>query len=100
MHVHQEANGDVHLHQESYIQQILERYGLQDIHPRKTPMKPSPNLTKNDGPPKALDFQRRYQSKVGALNYAMVVTRPDIVVGVVSRFCANPTEEHPELCHV
>jgi hypothetical protein len=96
MHVHQEANGDVHLHQESYIQQILNRYGLQDIHPRKTPMRTNPKLTKNDGPSKALDFQRRYQSKVGALNYAMVVTRPDIAeaVGVVSRFCANPTEEH------
>ena len=96
MHVHQEANGDVHLHQESYIQQILNRYGLQDIHPRKTPMRTSPKLGKNDGPPRALDFQRRYQSKVGALSYAMVVTRPDIAeaVGVVSRFCANPTEEH------
>ena len=96
MHVHQDANGDVHLHQESYIQQILNRYGLHDIHPRKTPMRTSPKLTKNDGPPRALDFQRRYQSKVGALNYAMVVTRPDIAeaVGVVSRFCANPTEEH------
>lgn len=96
MHVHQEANGDVHLHQESYIQQILNRYGLQDIHPRKTPMRTAPKLTKNDGPARALHFQRRYQSKVGALNYAMVVTRPDIAeaVGVVSRFCANPSEEH------
>ena len=96
MHVHQEANGDVHLHQESYIQQILNRYELQDIHPRKTPMRTSPKLIKNDGPPRALDFQRQYQSKVGALNYAMVVTRPDIAeaVGVVSRFCANPTGEH------
>ena len=96
MHVHQEANGDVHLHQESYIQQILERYGLQNIHPRKTPMRTSPKLTNNDGRPQPLEFQRRYQSKVGALNYAMVVTRPDIAeaVGVVSRFSANPTETH------
>lgn len=96
MHVHQETNGDVHLHQESYIQQILDRYRLQDIHPRKTPMRTSPKLTRNDSPPKALNFQRRYQLKVGALNYAMVVTRPDIAeaVGVVSRFCANPSEEH------
>lgn len=96
MHVHQEANGDVHLHQESYIQQILNRYGLQDIHPRKTPMRTGLKLSKSEGLPRALDFQRRYQSKVGALNYAMVVTRPDIAeaVGVASRFCANPTEEH------
>jgi hypothetical protein len=96
MHVHQKLNGDVHLHQESYIQQILERYGLQGIHPRKTPMRTNLKLTKNNGHPQPLEFQRRYQSKVGALNYAMVVTRPDIAeaVGVVSRFCANPTEEH------
>ena len=56
MHVHQEANGDVHLHQESYIQQILDRYGLQDIHPRKTPMRISPRLTKNDSLLKSLNF--------------------------------------------
>ena len=96
MHVRQETNGDVHLHQGSYIQQILERYGLQGIYPRRPPMRTNLKMTKNDGHPKPLDFQRRYQSKVGALNYAMVVTRPDIAeaVGVVSRFCANPTEEH------
>jgi hypothetical protein len=37
-----------------------------------------------------------YQSKVGALNYVIVVTRPDITeaVGVIFRFCANPTEEY------
>jgi len=96
MHVHQEANGDVHLHQESYVQQILDRYGLHDIHPRKTPMRTNLKLTKNDSSPMPLNFQRKYQSKVGALNYVMVVTRPDIAeaVGVVSRFSANPTEEH------
>lgn len=59
-------------------------------------MRTNLKLKKNDGYPRSLDFQRRYQSKVGALNYAMVVTRPDIAeaVGVVSRFCANPTEDH------
>ena len=96
MHVYQEANGDVHLHQESYVQQILDRYGLHDIHPRKTPMRTNLKLTKNDGSAMPLNFKRKYQSKVGALNYAMVVTRPDIAeaVGVVSRFSADPTEEH------
>ena len=96
MHVHQNPSGDVHLHQESYVKQILERYGLQGIHPRKTPMRTNLKLAKNNSRPQPLQFQRRYQSKVGALNYAMVVTRPDIAeaVGVVSRFCADPTEDH------
>ena len=96
MHVHQETNGDVHLHQESYIQQILEHYGLQDIYPRRTPIRTNLKLIKNNSSSQSVDFQRQYQSKVGALNYTIVVTRPDIAeaVGVVSRFCINPTEEH------
>jgi hypothetical protein len=63
---------------------------MDDVHAKK------PETNQNDGPPRALDFQGRYQSKVTALNYAIVVTRPDIVevVGVVSRSRANPTEEH------
>ena len=37
-----------------------------------------------------------YSSAVGSLMYVMVCTRPDIahVVGVVSRFLANPGKEH------
>ena len=37
-----------------------------------------------------------YANAVGNLMYAMVSTRPDIshAVGVVSRFMANPGEEH------
>ena len=37
-----------------------------------------------------------YASAVGSLMYATVCTRPDIayVVGVTSRFLANPSKEH------
>ena len=37
-----------------------------------------------------------YQSIVGSLLYAAIATRPDIAqaVGVVSKFCANPTQSH------
>lgn len=48
----------------------------------------------------ALDeLRKKYQSAVGLLMYAMLGTRPDIAfsVSVVSRFCANPTEEHWKL---
>ena len=39
-----------------------------------------------------------YASAVGSLMYVMVCTRPDIahVVGVVSRYMANPGKEHWE----
>ena len=37
-----------------------------------------------------------YQSIVGSLLYAAITTRPDIAqaVGVVAKFCANPTQSH------
>ena len=56
MHVHQADNGDIHLHQASCIQQLLDRYGLQDIHPRKTPMRTDRKLTKYTGPAMSVTF--------------------------------------------
>ena len=40
--------------------------------------------------------KKPYSSVVGSLMYAMICTRPDIAyaVGVVSRFLANPGNEH------
>ena len=98
MHVQHGKDGGVKIHQAAYVQQILERFGLQDIAPVKTPMKTNVKLMKHSGPPESLTFQRTYQSKVGSLNYAMVVSRPDIAyaVGVVSRYCANPNKQHME----
>lgn len=96
MHVIQGQDGSFHLHQAGYVQQILERFDLQDIHPRQTPMRTDTKLTKNEGSPAPLLFQREYQQKVGSLLYATCITRLDIAhaVGVVSRYCSNPTKEH------
>uniref|UniRef100_A0A3Q7IX76 Reverse transcriptase Ty1/copia-type domain-containing protein n=1 Tax=Solanum lycopersicum TaxID=4081 RepID=A0A3Q7IX76_SOLLC len=61
--------GTLNLPQELYIEKVLSRFRVNDAKPT-----------------------------VGSLMYAMVCTRPDIahVVGVVSRYMANPGKEHWE----
>ncbi|MCO5567543.1 hypothetical protein L7F22_021237 [Adiantum nelumboides] len=65
-----------------------------------TPMQPCLKLSKDDCPKsdaeKAEMAKVLYSSAVGSLMYAMVTTRPDIaiVVGVVSRYMANPGKNH------
>ena len=96
IHIHQDDNGDVYLHQSNYLQQIIQRFGLQGSRTFNTPMDPKAKMQKNTGLPLSLDQIRLYQSKVGSLNYAMIETRPDIAeaVGVLSQYCSNPTNEH------
>ena len=42
------------------------------------------------------DYRKLYQSKVGLLNYATIVTRPDLVyaISTIARHNANPTQDH------
>ena len=56
-----------------------------------TPVDLSVRLQKEDGVSRL-----SYQSIVGSLLYAAITTRPyiDQAVGVVSKFCANPTQSH------
>ncbi|KAH0166409.1 hypothetical protein KCU67_g4321, partial [Aureobasidium melanogenum] len=96
MHVDQGRDGSVHLHQSSYIHQILERYELSNVYPRHTPMRKECKLVKNTGPAKPKAFQKLYQSKVGSLLYLACVARPDLAeaVGIVSRYNADPNDIH------
>ncbi|KAG9512183.1 hypothetical protein KCU93_g10402, partial [Aureobasidium melanogenum] len=98
MHVNQGQDGSVHLHQAAYIQQILERFGMEDIYPRHIPMRTDCKLSQNTGPAKPKDFIRLYQSKVGSLLYLSCIARPDLAeaVGVVSRYNSNPNDSHME----
>lgn len=101
IHVHQRDNGDVHLHQTNYLQQILERFGFGNKDRNRktaTPMDSRLKLKKREELPQLLRAIRLYQSEVSSVNYAMIETRPDIAeaVGVVSQYCSNPSKEHEE----
>ena len=76
------------------MQNLLERFGMQESNPVATPVNVSTKLTKaTDENP--ID-QQKYQSAIGSLMYLSVSTRPNISYAVnnLARFSSNPQEEH------
>jgi hypothetical protein len=90
--VRQGANG-FSLCQGNYAKGILEKAGLKDCNPCKTPMEQKMKLSKDDTSP--LVDATFYSSLVGSLRY-LVNTSPDIsfTVGYVSRFMWEPHADH------
>ncbi|KAL6138925.1 hypothetical protein ACLB2K_064204 [Fragaria x ananassa] len=88
------------LSQESYIEKVLERFNMDKARSVSVPLAAHFKLSKKQSPSNAKEREEMekvlYASIVGCLMHAMVCTRPYIgyVVGVVSRFLANPGREH------
>ncbi|KAH9649070.1 hypothetical protein KPL70_025842 [Citrus sinensis] len=88
------------LTQQSYIQKVLVRFGMNYGKQVLTPLASHFKLFAAQCPQTEAEQQKMvcipYSSAVGSLMYAMVLTRPDIshVVSLVSRFMANPGYEH------
>ena len=81
----------VYLHQELYIEKILKKFGQTQAKSVSAPADLNVGLQKEDGVSKPVDMTS-YQSIVGSLLYAAITIRPDIALGVVLKFCANPTQ--------
>ena len=85
----------IKLYQERYITEILERFGMKNCNPIKTPIEadtPLQKATDND----QLCDQKLYQSIIGSLMYAATATRPDIAHAThfLGQFSAKPTKTH------
>ena len=85
--VQDKENKQVFLHQGQYIEKILKKFGQREAKPVSTPADLNVKLQKEDDVSRPVDVIS-YQSAIA--------TRPDIAqaVGVVSKFCANPTQSH------
>jgi len=86
-------NRCLHLSQAQYVKMILERHGMTDSGPIRTPADPPVRLLKSSLEHQAdANNPQRYQSAVGSLMYAMVASRPDIAfaVSAVSQHSTNP----------
>lgn len=76
----------ISLSQSAYIDQLIERFGLQDAHPVATPLEPGTDLT--PGSPGVSEtklspkFKTLYMEIWGCLMYLAVMTRPDIAYTV------------------
>uniref|UniRef100_A0AAV1T0V2 CCHC-type domain-containing protein n=1 Tax=Peronospora matthiolae TaxID=2874970 RepID=A0AAV1T0V2_9STRA len=79
---------------------ILEKFGMENSNPVKTPQEPGLKLTRSmcaDGCKHAETMANvPYRNAIGCLMYLMVGTRPDIAVavGVLSQFAAEPCPTH------
>jgi hypothetical protein len=74
--------------QMKYTQDLLNRFGMKDAKPTKTPMETDSNLDLNkEGKP--ID-QKVYRSMIGSLLY-LCASRPDIMLSVCMCANFNPT---------
>ncbi|CAI7797462.1 unnamed protein product [Closterium sp. NIES-53] len=84
------------LHQEKFIKELGEKYGIENEHKVATPLPAEFKLVKaaEDEGVEA-EEQQQFQSLVGSLLYAAVHTRPEISfsVGQLARVVQNPSEE-------
>ena len=84
------TNRIIEVTQKSYIDVMLQRFGMQDCKPIGTPAEGHLLRVENVGPSKD------YMCMVGSLLYAAMVTRPDIAFAVqaLGRHMQNSTQEH------
>jgi hypothetical protein len=84
----------VHLSQKTYVDAVVNKYGLATAIPRTLPMQPGLVLVKSKE--KGDAGIPEYGSLVGALLFLSVCTRPDIsfAVGKLAKFVSKPEPEH------
>ena len=85
----------IHIHQANYVHHLLNKYELNKIRPVSTP-KVLPKIKASTEKPLFVQFHRKYQSMIKALNYLAVVSHSDITesTSTVSRFLSNSNQKH------
>ncbi|KAJ3559232.1 hypothetical protein NM688_g461 [Phlebia brevispora] len=85
----------LHIHQRAYLDKVLQRCGMQNCTPAKTPLPDGYIPLDYKGP---VDPARhsKYQMVIGSLLYLMLGTRPDISFAVtkLAQHSANPSDKH------
>ena len=90
----------VTLLQQSYIENLVERFRLQGAKTYMTPLAPGTILTKDQCPKTPAKVQdmagSQYRELIGSLQYASLATRLDITYAInkLSQFLANPGHAH------
>ncbi|UYV85026.1 hypothetical protein LAZ67_X004329 [Cordylochernes scorpioides] len=89
-------DGSMTLYQSNYIEELLQRFRLQDAKGISTPMETNLDLSVRKNGNSNERFP--YRELIGGLSYLSQRTRPDIAyaVGILSRYCDNYTRKHWE----
>uniref|UniRef100_A0A1Y1NHZ0 Retrovirus-related Pol polyprotein from transposon TNT 1-94 n=1 Tax=Photinus pyralis TaxID=7054 RepID=A0A1Y1NHZ0_PHOPY len=88
-------NKSLFIHQRHYIKEIIRRFNLEDAKSVSVPTN-SNNILKAVTPESKQNGKIPYREAVGALMFAAIVSRPDIMysVGMVSRYLNNYDTAH------
>jgi Reverse transcriptase (RNA-dependent DNA polymerase)/gag-polypeptide of LTR copia-type/GAG-pre-integrase domain len=95
--IEQSHDKTIVLHQSSYVEELLQRFGMEHCSPKATPLPTNWKLDPDAAGPLLCDAEKsRYQSAVGGIMFAMTQTRPDIAfaASILSRFLSKPQEAH------
>lgn len=81
--------------QDSYIEKIVNQYGITKRDQFKGNMFPTNDLQRRKDQARP-DLVHRYQQKVGSVNYVAVITRPDIAkpISKLAEFLLSPSDQH------
>jgi len=88
-----DSHGSFLLHQAGYIHRILDRFGLLDAKPAKTPMEVGYIKIDAQREEEMSEDKELYRQAIGCLLYVATCTRPDISVSIsiLSRKITNPS---------
>jgi hypothetical protein len=88
-------DGSIVLSQQTYIDSVLKRFGMEDANPAPTPLHHKTRLDIDMSTDREVD-SAIYQDIVGSLMYAATSTRPDIAYSVAAlcRYNAKPYTTH------
>lgn len=92
--------GSIKISQKKYINEIIERFGMDSCKTAYTPLASGIKLSKEMEPKNTDEIKlmenKPYKELIGCLNYLANTTRPDIsfTVGALSRYNLNPGIQH------
>ena len=91
-------NKSILLHQSSYVNKVLEKYGRNKSHPFSIPAEPGPNLVTCQFEKNKLTNDQNYPHRevIGSLLFLSRISKPDItfIVNVLSRYLESFTIVH------
>lgn len=89
--VYDRKAGVLQLSQQAHVEKVVEKFGLAECNPAKSPMEKGLQLQREGKP-----TDQPYRELLGSLMYIMLCVRPDICfpVGYLGRYQQNPTEAH------
>ena len=90
------TDGVIILTQTKYINDLLQKHGMQDCSPASTPMMEARLKKAPDGYICEPQTLKEYQTLLGGIMHLMVKTRPDLAyfVSRLVEFSSNPTDNY------